>query len=147
MLNSYTNEKENDSFAIMQADPQQDLFAGLDDDLRYVQMDPNGFPRISSPMLPYTNHPFFGNINQGSPTGYYDLDSNHDDSINDFLNSVLTNSDERPPPCSNIQTEFNLSELHSGTVYSSWCKDSPTSSDSDVGLAQASLTKSLFMLD
>ncbi|OAY73162.1 NAC domain-containing protein 14 [Ananas comosus] len=113
------------------ADPPQDLFAGLDDDLRYEQIDPNEFPRISSPMLPYTDHPFFGNINQGSPSGYFDLDNNHDDSINDFLNSVLTNSDERPPPCSNIQTEFNLLELHSGTVYSSWCKDSATSSDSD----------------
>ncbi|OAY77745.1 hypothetical protein ACMD2_07276, partial [Ananas comosus] len=69
------------------ADPPQDLFAGLDDDLRYEQIDPNEFPRISSPMLPYTDHPFFGNINQGSPSGYFDLDNNHDDSINDFLNS------------------------------------------------------------
>ncbi|XP_074586224.1 uncharacterized protein LOC141841923 isoform X2 [Curcuma longa] len=53
--------------------------------LEYQQTDSSYFPDISSPMLPYTDHPFFGNINNG----LVPVVRAEQDSLHDLLNSML----------------------------------------------------------
>ena len=58
------------------------------------QIDSNGFPNITSPMRPYSNHPFFSNTDQESHLGFYQADYTEHDSMNEFLSSILSFPDE-----------------------------------------------------
>lgn len=62
----------------------QDVLAQFSN-LEYQQTDSSYFPDISSPMLPYTDHPFFGNINNG----LVPVVRAEQDSLHDLLNSML----------------------------------------------------------
>ncbi|XP_072993534.1 uncharacterized protein [Typha latifolia] len=63
-------------------------------DAEHEKIEPDRFPNISSPPLPYTDHPFFGNINQGSHMEYLKVCNSSQDSLDVLLNSMLTNQDE-----------------------------------------------------
>lgn len=58
------------------------------------QIDSNGFPSVSSPMRPYSNHPFFGSTDQDSHMGIHQNNHMEQDYLDEFLNSILSNQDE-----------------------------------------------------
>ncbi|XP_020240988.1 NAC domain-containing protein 62-like [Asparagus officinalis] len=63
-------------------------------DPKAEQIDSNGFPNITSPTQPYSNHPFIGSSDQKSHMGFYQPEYNENDSINEFLKSILITQDE-----------------------------------------------------
>ncbi|RWV91757.1 hypothetical protein GW17_00045923 [Ensete ventricosum] len=67
-----------------QANNLQDVLDQLCD-TRYQSIDYDNFPNISSPMLPYTDYPFFGDINNE----LFPVDNAEQDSLNDYLKAEL----------------------------------------------------------
>lgn len=62
----------------------QDVLAQFSN-LEYQQTESSYFPDISSPMLPYTDHPFFGNFNNG----LVPIVRTEQDPLHDLLKSML----------------------------------------------------------
>lgn len=90
------------------------------------QLVSNEFPSFSSPMRPYSDHPFVTSTDQESHMGFYQNDLIEHDSLDEFLNSILGNQDEysegsKVPPMST--TEVTHSRCSSEV-------------DTEVGLAQ-----------
>ncbi|KAJ6851115.1 NAC domain-containing protein 62-like [Iris pallida] len=74
-------------------------------------IDAAEFPNVSSPMLPYSDHPFFGNTNQESHMGFCQPDYVEQDSMNVFLNSILSNQ-EYYSEASNVQRTSTTEAMH-----------------------------------
>lgn len=91
------------------------------------QIDSYGFPSISSPMRPYSNHPFFGSTEQEKRTGFCQTDCTENDSLDEFLNSILSNQDECSGASQQIMRMSATDVMHSR---------SSSEVDTEVGLAQ-----------
>ncbi|KAJ6797302.1 NAC domain-containing protein 62-like [Iris pallida] len=92
-------------------------------------IDAAEFPNISSPMLPYSDHPFFGNTDQESHMRFGQPDYVEQDSMNDFLNSILSNQ-ENYSEASNFQQTSTTEAMHSR---------SSSELDAEEGLMQGAL--------
>ncbi|KAL6861346.1 hypothetical protein ACP4OV_017046 [Aristida adscensionis] len=77
-----------------QEDPLLDVLAQLPDLLPEQTSD--GFPNISSPMRPYTDHPFVGNDGGQDLSAYIDSFIAHQDLEDLFRSPALANIDESP---------------------------------------------------
>ena len=111
---------------MLQVDPLLDALGPFSDP-KGERIDYNGFPNITSPMRPYSNHPFFGNTDQESHWGYYQADYTEHDSMNEFLNSILSNPDEFSGGSKVLQMSTPEVVIHSR---------SSSEVDTEVGLAQ-----------
>ncbi|XP_038971457.1 protein NTM1-like 9 [Phoenix dactylifera] len=110
-----------DAQAGVHADALQDVSAQHRDP-QYEQIDYNGFPNISSPMLPYTVH--------GSHMGF--VCNADQDPLNEFLDAILSNQDEHSSGASNVQKDSVPETLPRHSIWdSASCRDSGTSSDID----------------
>ncbi|OAY66634.1 NAC domain-containing protein 14, partial [Ananas comosus] len=93
------------------------------------KIDPNEFPNISSPMLPYTDHRFFGNINQEPDMGF-NSDNIQNDEMNELLIQLLSGPDEYPFAATDFPKDSvaETAPQHIICDAASW-KDSGASSD------------------
>jgi len=110
---------------LLQVDPLLDALRPFYDP-KDEQIDSNSFPNITSPMRPYSNHPFFGNSDQESHLGFYQADYTEHDPMKEFLNSILSNPGEFSGG-SNVQQISTPEVIHSR---------SSSEVDTEVGLAQ-----------
>ncbi|KAJ6830917.1 NAC domain-containing protein 62-like [Iris pallida] len=75
--------------------------------------DSAGFPNVTSPILPYSEYPFFGNTDQESHMGFGQADYAKQDSMNDFLNSILSNHGEYCSGGLAVQQTSTTEAMHS----------------------------------
>ncbi|CAN6166227.1 unnamed protein product [Urochloa humidicola] len=80
--------------AQQEGDPLLDVLAQLPD--LQPEQTYDGFPTITSPMRPYTDHPFLGNAGEQDLSAYIDSIIAHQDLEDLLVNSSLANTVEHP---------------------------------------------------
>ncbi|XP_062227785.1 NAC domain-containing protein 14-like isoform X2 [Phragmites australis] len=89
-----TTVDNNEPTATKEDDPLLDVLAQLPDLQPEQKYD--GFPTITSPMRPYTDHPFVGNVGGQDLSAYINSIIAHQDLEDLLLNPALAKTDEHP---------------------------------------------------
>ncbi|KAL6606426.1 hypothetical protein ACP70R_042079 [Stipagrostis hirtigluma subsp. patula] len=132
-----------------QGDPLLDVFAQLPDPQPEQKHD--GFPVISSPMRPYTDHPFVGNDGGQDLSAYIDSIIAHQDLDDLLLDPALANLDER----STVSAEPNRAAIlmpsntpnNKGLLENGWAKSESDKGADGIGFAPYSSEINILQMD
>ncbi|RCV19751.1 hypothetical protein SETIT_4G000700v2 [Setaria italica] len=94
MAHLLTTLSNNEPTAAQEGDPLLDVLAQLPD--LQPEQTYDGFPTITSPMRPYTDHPFLGNVGGQDLSAYIDSIIAHQDLEDLLVNPSLAKTVEHP---------------------------------------------------